>query len=326
MRYARAALLFATAIASAADRIPSEFFPPQTRIVIGLSLRALLDSPLFEAAGGGATLTAAAGPFAGIDPLKDLDSIVIATEGDTASAPGIVVARGRFRPTAAAAIQHAGIPIYEDKKGVLALLDENTAIAGSLADVKAAIDRRGAASTLAAALAARIAAVEANDFWAVGDVAASKAGGKAASIDRFDFGASLRKGLEVHGSVHLRSPEEAAQFAMMIKMFEGMLQTQPSKTAAKFNLRADGGTLKLDLFIPEAELKRTVTTQKSVLAGMVRSQFPGAIPAAAAAAAPAPTPSWGPVGGPVSRPPATPATIVTNPSGETVQVVLPGGN
>jgi hypothetical protein len=319
--------LFATAIASAADRVPSEFFPPQTRIVIGLSLRALLDSPLFEAAGGGASLTAATGPFAGIDPLKDLDSIVIATEGDTASAPGIVVARGRFRPTATAEKHHAGVPIFEDKKGVLALLDANTALAaGSLADLKAAIDRRGGASTLSAALAARIAAVEANDFWAVGDVAESKAGGKAASIDRFDFGASLRKGLELHGSVHLRSSEEAAQLAMMIKMFEGMLmQAQPSKTAAKFNLRADGGTLKLDLFIPEAELKRTVTTQKNVLAGMVRSQFPGAIPAPAAAAA-GPTPAPGPARAPVSRPPATPATIVTNSSGETVHVVLPGGN
>jgi hypothetical protein len=324
MKYARAVLLFATAIASAADRVPSEFFPPQTRIVIGLSLRALLDSPLFEAAGGGATLTAAAGPFAGIDLLKDLDSIVIASEGDTKTAPGIVVARGRFRPMAAAGMHHAGIPIFEDKKGVLALLDANTAIAGSLADVKAAIDRRGGASTLSPSLGARIAAVEANDFWAVGDVPESKSGGKAQSIDRFDFGASLRKGLEVHGSVHLRSPEEAAQLAMMIKMFEGMLKTQPSKTAAKFNLRADGGTLTVDLFIPEAELKRTVTTQRNALAGMVRSQFPGALPAAAPAPAPASAPS--PARPPISRPPATPATIVTNSTGETVQVVLPGGN
>jgi hypothetical protein len=322
MKYARAALLFATAIASAADRIPSEFFPPQTRIVIGLSLRALLDSPLFEAAGGGATLTAAAGPFAGINPLKDLDSIVIASEGDNRAEPGIVVARGRFRPTTTAALHHAGVPIFEDQKGVLALLDANTAIAGSLPDVKAAIDRRGGASTLSSALAARIAAVETNDFWAVGDVSEKKSGGKAQSIDRFDFGASLRKGLEVHGSVHLRSPEEAAQLAMMIKMFEGMLKTQPSKTAAKFNLRADGGTLTVDLFIPEAELKRTVTTQKNALAGMVRSQFPGALPDAAPAPASAPSPARPPV----SRLPDTPATIVTNSSGETVQVVLPGGN
>jgi hypothetical protein len=324
MKYARAVLLFATVIASAADRVPSEFFPPQTRIVIGLSLRALLDSPLFEAAGGGATLTAATGPFAGIDPIQDLDAIVIASEGDTASAPSIVVARGRFRPTSAAATQHGGFPIFADKKGVLALLDENTAIAGSLADVKAAIDRRGGASTLSSALAARIAAVEANDFWAVGDIPDARSGGKAPSVDRFDFGASLRKGLELHGSVHLRSPEEAAQLATMIKMFEGMLKTQPSKTAAKFNLRADGGTLTVDLFIPEAELKRTVTSQRNTLAGMVRSQFPGALPDAAPAPAPASAPSS--ARPPISRPPDTPATIVTNATGETVQVVLPGGN
>ena len=320
MRHVRAALLFATAVASAADRLPSEYFPPQTRIVIGLSLRALLDSPLFEAAGGGATLTAAAGPFAGIDLIKDLDSIVIASEGDTSSAPSIIVARGRFRPTAAAANHYAGVPIYEDKKGALALLDANTAIAGSLADVKAAIDRRASAPPLAAALAARIASVEANDVWAVGNIAESKPGAKPQPIDRFDFGASLRQGLEVHGSVHLRSAQEAAQLAMVIKMFEGMLQTQPSKTAAKFNLRADGGTLKVDLFIPEAELKRTVTTQKNAIAGMVRSRFPGALPAALASA---PEPARQPT---VSRPPSTPATIVTNSSGETVQVVLPGGN
>jgi hypothetical protein len=329
MRIASAALFFATAIASAADRIPSEYFPPQTRVVIGISLRTLLDSPLFAAAGGGAALIPKAGPFLGLDPSKDLDSVIIASEGDTASAPSIAVVRGRFRLDAAGATEHAGVPIFEDKKGFLALVDANTAIAGTLADVKAALDRRGGAGALSADLAARIDAVAGrHDFWAVGDLpeglAPSKPGAKEMpSIDRFDFGASLRDGLQLQGSVHLRSSEEAAQLATMIQMFSTMLQMQPSKSAAKFNLKADGGTLRVDISIPEAELKRTVSEQKDLFTGMLGSRMPRRLGTPAAAPTVAESPK--PPAYPISRPPSAPATIVTNDRGETVQVTLPGG-
>jgi hypothetical protein len=345
MRVARAALIFATAIVcAAADRIPAELFPPKTRMVLGLSLRQLMDSPLLQAAGGSSAILSS-GPFGAINP-NDLEEIIIASEGETSDSSSIVVVRGRLRLDPAKAVRHGGVPIFQDRKGAIAVLDDTTAVAGSLADVRAALDRRGGGSPLSGDLATRIGALSGNDFWAVGDIPPGmKPKNPAAkgldSIERFDFGASLRSGLQLRGSVRLRSDQDAAQLAAMIGMFGAMLKSQPSQpTGAKFDLRADGRTIHVDISIPEAELKKTVASQKGLLAGMLNGGMPAAfgsmtpptamsspaprsmppMQATTAASSSSPAPSrvvW-------SHTPTDPATVVTNERGETVSVTLPG--
>jgi hypothetical protein len=314
MRFARAAFVLCTAAIASAGRIPSELFPPETRMVIGISVRSLLASPLFEAAGGGAALIPPGSLFAGIDLAKDIEEVVIASEGDTKDAPTIAVIRGRLRLDRSKATIHDGIPVFREASAAIALLDSETAIAGSPDDVLAALGRRGRSSALSSDLAARIAAVAGgNDFWAVGNPPEPKSGGP--SIDRFDFSGSLRDGLDLHGSVRLKSSQEAAQFAMFVQMFQAMLNSQPSKSAAKFDLRAEGSTIRLDVFIPQSELKRTVPMQKEAIARVLQ----GRASTPAAASVPAPPRD------PVSSPPSAPAVIVTNAAGETVHVTLPGG-
>src|SRR4051812_30456000 len=192
MNIARAALLFATALTcAAADHVPFELFPPKTKMVIGMSLRAIFDSQLLPMAGGSAALPAL--PFGGIDP-KELDSIIIASEGGTSDAPSIVVIRGRFHLDLTKAARYGGIPILQDRKGALALIDDNTALGGSLADVRAALDRRnGGSAAISSELASRVDAVAGNDFWAVGDIPEGLAPKNPSakgmdSIERFDFG------------------------------------------------------------------------------------------------------------------------------------------
>ncbi len=336
MSIARAALLFATALTcAAADHVPFELFPPKTKMVIGLSLRAIFDSQLLPMAGGSAALPAL--PFGAIDP-KELDSIIIASEGGTSDAPSIAVVRGRFHLDLTKAARHDGIPILQDRKGALALLDNDTAIAGPLADVKAAIDRRrGGMGAISADLAARVDAVAAgNDFWAVGDVppnAAKSPGAKGMdAVERFDIGVALRRGLQLRGTIGLRSTEDAAQLAAMIRMFGSMFQAGPSKSGAKFDLRAEGKTISLDLSIPEAELKQTIASQRNVLTGMLQGGIPAAMarPTASRAAGPSPLAARAPAESspariPYSFTPKEPATIVTNDRGETVSLTLPSG-
>jgi hypothetical protein len=336
MSIARAALLFATALTcAAADHVPFELFPPKTKMVIGMSLRAIVDSQLLPMAGGTAVLPAL--PSGTIDP-RELDSIIIASEGGTSDSPSIAVVRGRFHLDLTKAARHDGIPILQDSKGALALLDNDTAVAGPLAEVKAAIERRGTGSTISSDLAARVAAVAPGyDFWAVGDVPAGAAktpGAKGMdAVERFDIGVALRHGLQLRGTVGLRSTEDAAQLAAMVKMFGSMfVQAGPSKSGARFDLRADGKIITLDLSIPEAEWKQAIASQRNVLTGMLQGGMPAALarPTASAAAGPSPMAAGAPAASspariPLSFTPIEPATIVTNDRGETVSLTLPGG-
>jgi hypothetical protein len=308
-------LFVAASSAFAADHLPADLFPPKTRVVMGIAVRTLLDSPLLERAISEAVIPA--GSFAGIDPLKDIDSVFVASEGQDENSPTIVVLRGRFQSPANPAKQHNGVAILEHKKTVVAMLDSNTALIGSLADVRAAIDRRGGPSNIPAALAARAAALSAgNDFWAVGDLpdgirSENPTAKQFASMDRFDFAASLRDGLRIHGAIHLRSAEDAAQLASTLRLFEAMMQAQQSKSGAKLDLKADRGTLSVNLSVPEAELKRALATQRTSLAAALKARMEGT----------AATPE-GPKFSP-SRAPEAPATIVSNDRGETLQVMLP---
>jgi hypothetical protein len=156
------------------------------------------------------------------------------------------------------------------------------------------------------------------------------------SVERFDFGASLRNGLQLRGSVRLRSAEDAAQLSAMVKMFSGMFQSE-ANSPTKFDFRVDGRTISLDLSVPESELKKTVSSQRSLLAGMLQGGMPTGFtavappqmasrpaPTAARAAAPSTPGSVVLDRGPLSWAPSEPATVVSNERGETVQLKLPG--
>ena len=75
----------------AADGVAPDFFPPNTKVVIGIQMRRILDSPLGKklAADAGETATAAAAQLGGIDFLKDIDQIVVATSGAGQNPPGM---------------------------------------------------------------------------------------------------------------------------------------------------------------------------------------------------------------------------------------------
>ncbi len=318
----------ATAVLASAEGVSTDLLPPASRVVAGFSVRSLLESPLIRSLGGDAakvttTFTTTA-PLVGLNPATDIDSVVFASTGDSQTTGGLLVLRGRFHTEGTHGVRlYHGVPTFEDtsNQSALALLDDATAIAGPLSEVRAAIDRRGGGSHIAPALAKRVAELaEAHDFWAVGDLpegfhSANPPTKDFDSVDHFEFSASLREGLQLNGEIHVKSPEKAAQMALALSMIEGMMKAQkPAPGGARFDLRTENGTLKLAVFIPEEELKKGLAAQKDRLTGMLMGQF-GAAPAA---------PSAREISGPIARPAAGPATIVTNSRGDTVTVTLPG--
>jgi hypothetical protein len=105
----------------------------------------------------------------GFDPRRDVREVLVASDGVPQSKTGLALARGNFdiaKITAAATTEgkdvvaetYAGLTILEDTKAThgIAFLDSTTVVAGDLASVKGAIDRRSNAQPLPAAILVKI--------------------------------------------------------------------------------------------------------------------------------------------------------------------------
>jgi hypothetical protein len=273
------ALAVCAHVASAGDALLPDFAPPGTKIVIGIELRSILDSPMLHQyladAKVPSSIMMAQSPFAGLDPLRDLDEIVIASTGAKSDAPSLVILRGRFDASRIhGGIAYHGVPVFQGKgqDQAAAILDPGTAIAGPLAQVRAGIDRRGARNPLSAELAARLTALRGRyAVWAAGEGFEGVQMGPGApdglqSADRFEFGIALEQGLQLTGSIHARSAADAEKMSQALAMVEMMAKTQPSAQGVAFESHVAENTLTVSVHIPEDVLKKSIEQQKAAFA------------------------------------------------------------
>jgi hypothetical protein len=272
-----------------------DFLSADTKVVIGIQLRHLLDSPYIK----GLALNATSLPqtkFGSLDILKDVDEVLVATDaGENASA--LLVLKGRFgSPSVQEDPAHAHM--------LLAILDSTTAIAGDAALVRAAMAKRGKGSPPLPEMEARIGELMSHyDIWGIGDhVPKTKQAGQMDSIDGFSFGAALQKGLDLTGSVHLRTAADVQKLNAMLAPIQAMLTAQ--KSASKFDAHMEGSTLRVSLFVPEEELKKGIEAQKQAFI----SGFTSALQRQTA-----------------PPKPKEEGKILTDARGDTVSVKLPGG-
>lgn len=353
-RFAFAALLVSVRLSVAADGPVPDFVPPSTRAVIGFHLRSVIDSALVQGLGKdvfqnvGASWSSAS-PIPGIDPLKDLDEVVIASTMEGDHPPSLVICRGRFpveEMTKGAEMYH-GVPIRGVQDGdAVALLDAGTIVAGSMKDVHDAIDRRESLiSGLTEEIAGRAADLNGRyAIWGVGSLPPDfhpPAGGPDGlnSLDRFDFGIGLSQGLEIAATLHVRQPEDAQKLAAAMQFVEMMAKAQPDN-GAKIETHVDNGTLTVALEIPEEALKKGMEQQGAMIAQAIanaqtpkNAQAKGAAPASPAppvALADATSPAK-PLAEAVATPapvaPPTPSKetrIISDSEGASVRVTLPG--
>jgi hypothetical protein len=294
----------AAAAAMASDAPVSQLAPPGTKVAIGVNVRGLLDSPLAKDLGGQerdiAAKMTAAGALKGIDPLKDVDQVMLLSTGEGDQPPTLVILRGRFDvdKLAQGASRYHDVPVLEEGSGArtaMGLLDGETAILGETAQVRAAIDRLGSDAQLDAGLMSRIETARSQyDIWGIGDcpdgLGAPAPGAEALrSIDRFTFGAALRQGLQLTAEVHARSTEDAAKMEAALSMLEAALKArQPKDSAAEFALHSDNGTFQVSLVVPEEELRKGIEAQRASLAAAVSRHTEPAMPAEPAIAPPPP--------------------------------------
>ena len=298
-----------------------DLLPSDTQVVFGVHVRTVVDSEL--ARNLTAELKGQAADWekllatSGFDPLHDLDEVLIASTGAGKKAPTLIVARGTFDVAKLApnAEQYHGVPLVtspsKQAEGVYGFLDGSTALAGDPAMVKAAIDRRGEPAHLEGALAAQVADYrERYEIWAVvnrtegltGYMPSTDSPAAALNaIDHFQFGVSLKQGLELAAEAHARTAKDAEQLAATMQFLEAMTKaSQPAgSTGTKFSFQNEDGTLKVSLAISEEDLKKTIEKQRK--AGTMFAKRPVETHAAEVAAVPVPPP--------VIPEPVTPAVI-----------------
>jgi hypothetical protein len=310
-----AILLILRAVPAAADTL-TDLFPPDTNVVFGIRVHNLAISSVVQSFAAEAKAAAAgwmkAIPLGGFDLLLDIDEVLIASSGKGPNPPAIVVVTGHFdvaRLTQGAKRYYHDVPLWGGEKasgGAVALLGPGTALLGDATMVRAAIDRRGGQSRIDPALNDRITSLRQRyDIWGLGEkqegFASPLPEAKALeSIDRFQFGVQLANGLDLGAEIHTRSPEDAEKLSAALGMMAAMVTgSQKSTSAAKFDAKVDGGTLKLSLFVPEEELKKAIQAQTAVLSqASVRSPAKASLSITGAEA---------PESGPNSPPEASPA-------------------
>ena len=278
MRLVLVALVAARLVAAGDSAL--NFLPADTKVVIGIRVSAIRESALFRDAGTDAQklgedwmkLVA----ITGFDPIHDIDEILIFSSADNEKAAAVMAVRGRFNleRLGAGAKRYHGVAMVGEGAGgtsVLALLDATTAVAGEAPAVRAAIDRRGHGAPLDPQLAARVQSLAGRfDIWGAGErpegfVAPTGKREDLDSINRFEFGIRISKGLEIGAEVHAKSSKDAEKLAESVAMLQAMMIGR-EPAAPKFDLQVKDGTIKLSLAISEDELKKAVAEQRGARA------------------------------------------------------------
>jgi hypothetical protein len=227
----------------------------------------------------------------GFDPRRDVREILAATSGQPRNS-GIVLVRGTFdvpRIVEAATANggtvetYKGVQIIQDKsivnQGSVAFPDSTIAILGSPADVRAAIDRKSAPTSVSSALAVAVnQASTTEDIWFVTIVPPLQlqpqpAGANAQAPNPF---AVLEKVVSASGGVKFganlvltvqavsQTAQDASTLETVVKSFISMVQTAQASTKdpvrktdwmRSISISSDGSATNLSVSIPEQRIE-----------------------------------------------------------------------
>ena len=332
------ALLFSARALMAVDPTLPEYVPPDTRMLIGVQVRAIMDSDWGKAVieqvkttYGDAWLKEA--PFKGFDPLKDLDELWIASSSVDQKAPALAILRGRFdrsRLPAATGRYHSVplIPVDAKREQLVAIVDSTTILAGDRFIVERAIDRQGLKTVDARLADAATALRDRYWIWVVADRLDGPSAAKSApqgmeAVDSLEFGLAVNHDLEMVAQLHMHSADDAQKLLGTMGLLQMMIKNQPKASSQiKIESHVTGKTLDVSLRVPEEELKQAWEQQRAMIAERL-ALLPEQI-AAAKAGKGLSAFADPPQGRARSSQTTKESKIVSDDDGATVQLTLPG--
>ncbi|MGA2722998.1 MAG: hypothetical protein ABSG79_11375 [Bryobacteraceae bacterium] len=226
----------------------------------------------------------------GFDPRQDVDELLLASNSAPGNKTGLALALGTFDPAKiAAAAQSAGagvetysgVSIIEDPKqqNGLAFLDSTLMVAGNLASVKAAIDRRNGGPTIPATLLAQVNQLSSTeDAWAISTVPPSTLRPPAAAppaagvnvqnalqtIQSASGGVKFGSVVVVTAQAQAATPADASSLGDVLELLVSMAQLQASQhpeaaaLAQSLVVSTQGSTVKFTLSLPEDQIQQLV--------------------------------------------------------------------
>jgi len=238
----------------------------------------------------------------GFDPRQDLIELLAVsngTPGTGGAANSLVLASGVFSPAKIASAAAASGATQEVYKGVaiiespaktegIAFLDGSTLIAGSVASVKAAIDRQAAPATLPPSLITEANQLSvAYDAWALSTVSPASLGpagdSKPTKVGSMTLPANLLQqvqsgyvGVKFGSNVALTAQaqsdtaEDATAMAGLLQLLGNIAQMQSAKNpdaaafAKSLTVTANGSTVNISASVPEAQFQQFLTPKAAV--------------------------------------------------------------
>jgi hypothetical protein len=235
----------------------------------------------------------------GFDPRQDLTELLCASNGaaQPAGTSGIALATGIFNPTKIAAVAaqdgsvseiYQGVTILEDPKKVngVAFLNTGLMAAGDIADVKAAIGRQSAPTTLPASLISQINMLSnTEDAWVLSNISPASlnpaaATNKPESVDGVTIPANLLQqvqsgwaGVKFGANITLTAQaqtttaQDATNLAGLLQLLQNIAQMQASQNpnAAAFGrsvaITAQGTAVNISASLPEDQFQKLVQSK-----------------------------------------------------------------
>jgi hypothetical protein len=298
-----AALFCGVLPASAADPQMLNLVMPDAKVVAGVNVQQAIATPFGQyvlslIAPQDQQLQSLA-TLTGLDPRKDVIELLVASTGAPVHS-GLALARGTFdtakivaAATAAGAVTetYAGVTLLEPKPPAagtataapptpaLAFLDSTLAVMGDVTNVKAAIDRRGAASILPAALVTQVNQWSlTQDAWVV-DIAplasmappagAPKLPGGAQgvaiqSIQQAAGGVKFGTTVAVTAQAQTDTAQNATALAGLLQFVTNLAQAQANQSPASaallksLTVTAQGNTLNIALSLPQDQIQQLI--------------------------------------------------------------------
>jgi hypothetical protein len=215
----------------------------------------------------------------GFDPRQDLTEVLMASTGE-AKNNGLIMATGTFSPskiaTALAADSKHTSQTYNGAQlitaadttdtGAVAFLSPSLVVVGDVANVKAAIDRRGSANAIDPSLAAKIAAFSATDAWSVtnspihmGDAKDNPFAGALKTVQQASGSIMLSSPVQINVEAQAASDQDATSLSDVLKFVVSMMQGNPQAALLNgLNVTTDHSTVRLQLSIPEDQLEQLI--------------------------------------------------------------------
>ena len=238
----------------------------------------------------------------GFDPRQDLIELLAASTGATGTHTGLALATGTFNTTAiltaaktagATVEEYNGATIIEDPQAKIpsgiAFLGSTIAVAGDLADVKAAIDRQASktTATINSSLLQQAQTLSGSqDAWVASIIGpppvqapAGAGAGKGTvlpanalqQIVGGNAGVKFGTNVVVTAQAQADNAQDATNLAGMIQLLVNMAAMQSTKNpqaaalASGLTVSASGTTINISFTLPEDQLQQMMTTHSNAV-------------------------------------------------------------